>query len=181
MELVVDAHILGWYYQTFELQLTTPCSDSPVGLFARLGKKDIGVLDIDGHIETEWRKQADSDWFDAWLSERFEVGDIVEAKVESCRELIDELVKKYGFPMKGKDKWYVRTAGTRASELKGLVAIISEDLDFYEPKAKNSAGNRDKILRQGSGTVAKRLRKSRVDPRSVARHLATEVGKKAHP
>lgn len=174
MELVVDAQILGWYFQTCERGRTTPCTGSPIDLFARVGSGDVGVLDTGHHIETEWRKQADPDWFDAWLSERFEVGDIVEIKVDNCQELVRELVKKCGFPAKGRDKWYVRTARTRAKNLGQLVAIISEDLDFYEPKAKNSAGNRDRILREGTGGVAKRLRKHGIDPRTAARHLACE-------
>lgn len=171
MELILDAHILGWYYQAHELEVLTPCTGSPVELFERLGRADIGVLDEGGQIEAEWRKQADSDWFDAWLSERFEVGDIIEVETHTCGALIKELVNKYGFPKAGKDRWYIRTASARAGGKAQLVAIVSEDLDFYEPKAKNGRGNREAILRQATGAVAKRLRKEGIDPRSAARHL----------
>lgn len=175
MEVIVDAHLLGWYYQAGELQKETPCSASPIELFERLGRGDIGVLDSDGHIEAEWREHADPDWFDAWLSERFEVGDIIEVAVENYHRLIQGLVKKCGFPATGKDKWYIRASKSRAVAVCQPVALISEDLDFYEPKAKKGAGDRDAILAQGSGAVAKQLRKEGVDPRTAARHLALEA------
>lgn len=172
MEIVVDAHLVGWYYQAHELEKATPCSGSPVELFERLGKKDVGVLDTGGHIEGEWREHADPDWFEAWLSERFELGDIVEVAVSNCRNLIDELIKQYGFPHDGKDKWYVRAAKSRAEASNQTIAIISEDLHFYEPKAKEGAGDRSAVLRKGKGKVAKVLRKNGIDPRTAAQHLA---------
>lgn len=172
MELVIDAQIIGWFYQSTERSKGTPCTGSPEELMSRLGSQDIAVLDAGKQIEREWRAKADPEWFDAWLAERFSVGDIIEASVGTHGELIRRLRSECGFPQGGGDKWYVRTAKTR-TDADSKVCIVSEDLDFFHPKAKGGAGNRDEILAKCKGCVVKILKSENVKTASVAAYLAS--------
>ena len=170
MQVVVDANILASYYKETVLGLGTECSHPTNDLFARLGSEDVAFLDEKGMVEGEWRLKADPDWFDAWLAERMTVGDIVVTSVSTCTQLLRKLRIDHGFPATGRDKWYVCLARTRVEDTGERVAIITEDVDFFEPKAKGNSKTRAKFLAKGKGGVAKALRTHDVDPRTVAQH-----------
>lgn len=171
MDIVIDANVLSWFYKESELQKSTPCTSSPTKLFEALGRKDTGILDTGGQIEAEWRRKVDEDWLEAWLIECFQLGELIEIKATTQNDLIRDLETRCGFGKKGGDKWYVRTAKTRSEETDSRVGLISEDLDFFEPKSKKGAGNRDRILAGCTGCVAKRLKKVNIDVKTVKKHV----------
>lgn len=170
LDVVIDAQILGWYYQANELGKAPPCTGDPAMLFSRLGKDDLGILDAGEQIEAEWRRVADTDWFDAWLARRLSSGDITIVEVETCHALLRALETKCGFPRTG-DRWYVRTAATRARSKGAAVALITEDVDLYDPKAKKNPKRRARALAGCTGPVVRELAAARVCVRSVARHV----------
>jgi hypothetical protein len=171
MEIVVDAQVVCWHYQSDVLDLETECSTCPDEVFARLGVDDVAFLDEDGVVEAEWRRKVDPDWFDIWIAERMTAGGIVVIPVTTCKELVRKLRNDAGFPATGTDKWYVCVARSRVIQTGQKIALVSEDADFFEPKVKNNGKARRKALRSGKGGVAKVLRKHDIDPRTVEQHL----------
>ena len=137
-------------------------------MFERLDGDDVAWLDDGSIIETEWRNASDPDWFDAWFGDQLVAGRVELLSVRTQAALIKALETSCGFPKTGRDKWYVRVAATRAEDAGTKVLLVSEDLDFYEPKAKAGGGNRAKILEKCAGCVVKKLKAHDVQVATVA-------------
>jgi hypothetical protein len=72
--------------------------------------------------------------------------------------LIKRLTDK-GFPAKGRDVWYIRTAKSLQQEERQAI-LVTEDMDFHDPtKKKTNHKERMRILTTGKGTVAVFLKK----------------------
>lgn len=173
MDVVIDAEVVGWYCQTELRTGAPPCTCDPGVVFDRLGQQDIAWVDDQEMIESEWRSASDPDWFDAWYAERLSAGDVSFVTPSSCRDVLRDLETRCGFP-RTRDRWYVRVAKTRAQLAGQSVGLIAEDLDFFEPKAKQGRGNRSKILDHCSGCVVKRLKRHKIDVRTIARHAGQD-------
>jgi hypothetical protein len=172
LNLVIDAQIVGGFYKESVLDCEHDCTASPSALFSRLGDLDLGFLDDGNQIEAEWRRVAEIEWFDSWLADRFVAGAVCYVKTAVYPHLIKHLCSSCGFPAKGRDSWYVRTAKTVVDSHNAEVALITEDLDFFNPKAKGGAGNRKSVLTSGKGPVEKALKKEGVLVRTVDHQLA---------
>jgi hypothetical protein len=172
MNIVVDANVFDGYYRQDVLGEKAKCRGNPEALFARLGQEDYALIDDRGMIEGEWSSRAprDQEWFNHWLAERFAAGDIGVVEIEMCEVLLSKLKNDCGFPKESRDKWYVRTAHTQAGESGQAVAIVTDDVDFFEPSAKAHPKKRERHLRDGRGKVATLLRKHDVDPRTSSQH-----------
>jgi hypothetical protein len=175
MRLVVDAQLIAGYFREAE-RGEAPAYTGPVtDLIQRLGRQDRAFLDETGRIEQEYRDVVDPEWFEAWLGDRLANGDFVIVAAQACPELIRLLITKFGFPRKGGDRHYVALARAIVEAKQEPVALLSEDLDFYDPKAKQgSSKRRAKLLNTCGGPVARYLTKHEsICVRPVAVHLAS--------
>ena len=172
MDVVIDANVLAAFYKASVHEETDECSDQVLELFDRLGNQDLAFVDSGQMIETEWRAQADPDWFDAWFVERITEGAVSSIDVDSCGDLVKKLETKCGFPKGSRDRWYVRTARTRVITADGEVALVSKDVDLFHPKAKGNSGARRKALRHCSGCVVKELGRCSIHVRTPSRHVS---------
>jgi len=153
MNVVIDAQIIKHYFmESLSLKIEIPLTAKVTPLIDRLGQQDKAFLDDSGQIEQEWRNLVDPEWFQAWLGDLFLNDGVQEIAVQTELPLRKELAK-LGFPTQGReghDFWYIRTAKavTRLHATKTkqpLAFIISEDLDFYEPKGKNKIKGADRL------------------------------------
>lgn len=170
MNLVIDAQVIAGLYCETVLGQPHNCTAPPSAVANRLGVDDVAFLDESDQIENEWRRVAGSEWFDAWLGDRLAADEVRYTEAASCQALINRLRTKCGFPAKGRDSWYIRTARALRDKHDEDSVLITEDLDFFQPNAKGGAGNRDKILAAGKGPVQKELSKEGVLVRPVHLH-----------
>ncbi len=173
MNVVIDAQVVGWYLAEL-IGAAHPATNSPADLFARLGDEDVGFVDDGGHIEQEWRQVADPDWFNQWYSQLLIDGSVVLIQPSRCRDLLEHLHRNLGFP-RTKDVWYIKTAAGVVRDFGPPAHIITEDMDFYEPREKQcSAGRRQRFLHESRGSVARHLgRREGIQVKSVVAHCAT--------
>jgi hypothetical protein len=158
LNVVVDAQVIGWYLA--ELRgATTPATHPPSALIDSLSVRDIAFLDEGAQIESEWRRTTDPEWFDQWFGDLLARGGAVIIPVRPASALLRTLQRDYGFP-RSRDAWYINTAAAANTDTEA-VAIVSEDLDFYEPRAKRGCtpARRIRIISQASGNVARYLRR----------------------
>src|SRR5262249_27785877 len=127
-------------------------SASTCDLVARLGSVDHAFVDEGGILEQEYRNLVDREWFDAWFGDRLAAGDIVILVAPPCAEVIRILVRRCGFPPNSRDRHYIALARAIVQGGAPTAVIVSEDLDFFDPRAKAAnAKTRQRILRTGSG------------------------------
>lgn len=162
MDVVIDAPLVKCFYQEGESEGATECRAEVKPLFDGLGSDHVAVLDVGGHIEQEWRAVVDHEWFNAWLSQAFEVGSIIEIEPGNHRDLLRSLSSSCGFPANTGDKWLVRVAVTRSARTGADVALVSEDVHFFHPKAGKNGKARERYLSTCGGCVAQRLAKRNV-------------------
>ncbi|MBP1015933.1 hypothetical protein J8628_03295 [Serratia fonticola] len=156
MNLVIDANIFKGFYQEFVLELSvnnTSLTGSTLKLFDADDK--IIYMDEGTQIENEWRNVVCPEWFNAWLIDSIEAGNVINIPI-SNQETILNALKTKGFPSTG-DKWYIRTAVSLIDE-NHEVNFITEDLDFYDPTKKNLKGpKRISTMKSKSSVVRKHL------------------------
>lgn len=171
MHVVIDAQLILGYYCEDVLGRPPIHTAAVREVVARLGSGDTACVDDAQQIEAEYRQLVDREWFDAWFGDRLLLGEVVAVKADACRELLARL-RGYGFP-RGRDRRYVAVAATLAKE-QGCSILLSEDLDFYDPRAKRADSRRRMaVILSQKGPVADHLRKeSAVEVRCVRGHLA---------
>ena len=118
-----------------------------------LGK--IGIA-LTRTIEWEWKSTCPGLVLVEWLTDQIKKGRIVYVTEEKVpRNVMTTLIQKYGFPVKSRDRRYISCAyGTDTKY------ILSEDIDFFDPKAKCASEKmkrRVKTLR--GGALCKYLKK----------------------
>jgi hypothetical protein len=172
MGLVVDAQIVKGFFQESVLGAPHDLSGSLLPIFDPRICTHCIYVDNEGTIQYEWRSVVDPDWFDVWFAELIRDGSIAEIAALSDVALKKQL-KALGFPATGRDIWYARV-GCAVSGRIGFSVLISEDLDFYEPKTKGCGSKRRRnILYSEAGAVRRYLRKKRaVIVKSVERFVA---------
>ncbi|MDB5159645.1 MAG: hypothetical protein JWR50_4352 [Mucilaginibacter sp.] len=134
--------------------------------------KRIAVMDAGGQIEAEWRRQVggNSEWFDAWISTQMLEDRILTVTVTGHASTIKPLYS-LGFPKGIVDIWYVRTAYEAKSTKAEIPAyLISEDIEFYDPKKKASK-NKAELINSGKGPVAKEIGRNNVTVCCISRFL----------
>jgi len=158
MDIVIDANVFeGFYKEAILHKDDHQLTDSPTKIFKRLGQEDITFFDIDGHIRSEWRNLVAPEWFDVWYPDLLLGGCAYEISVESCYQLRNQL-RKLGFHCK-KDFWYIKTAKSIRND--NIPIIITEDLDFFNPKMKKcNSKTRQKLLSNSCGPIANFLCKN---------------------
>ena len=114
------------------------------------------VLDVKGQIRHEWEevssaafREAMSGWVDL---------EILSARIrlDNCTgfQVVRDALMRLGMPLKD-----AKIAGMAAAS--NCDYIITDDLDFYEPKKKTQLSGQARLdfMRLGSGSIAKCLRK----------------------
>jgi len=160
MAIVIDAQILKGFFQEVVLNIGHGLSASPALLFNSGFRVHPIHVDDKGNFKHEWRAVVQPEWFDAWYADQIRDGVIREVAAPSDQQLKKQL-SNIGFPVTGRDIWYARVC-CHVAQTVGLCIFISEDLDFYEPKAKRSGSKyRNKILINELGSVQKYFRKEK--------------------
>jgi hypothetical protein len=174
MRIVIDAPIIQAYHIEDNDAGGHECSCEVTPLFARLDREDELWLDSGDHILGEWQALVgDEEWFAGWLYVLIATRRVISVPVNDYRELLRRLGRDHGFPHGTGDKWYIRTAATVRDATGDGVVILSEDMHFHDPRSKHLKGAaRDRVIRNGTGAMARHLRKSeKIDVRCVERHL----------
>lgn len=175
LPLVIDANVVKAYFEEAELALPSRLTGSTLPIFGGLGPAhQVAYVDTGNKIEQEWRNVVQPEWFNAWFAGMLASGAVEMVEPTTRGDIIKVLKVKHGFPGDQSDRWYVLTACAVVQRTGGGVALISEDLDFYEPREKKcGSSRRQRILMDSAGKVAKHLRKcEQVYVRSVAVQLA---------
>lgn len=140
---------------------------SALDLFEQLGMRGVAFFDEGGQIQSEWGVIANfaPEWFAEWLADGFSGGRLYEVEASSDAQL----AKRYralGFP-NSKDIWYIKTAhGLRRLCNRSRPLLVAEDIDFYDPKQKNST-NKRAIFIGGKGPVSKQLDSDGIDLKCI--------------
>ena len=155
---IIDANIVVGYFKETVKGAIHDLTVSPTSLFESLGSSIVCYVDDGGHIEAEWSRPVEPEWFNAWYSDLLISDSIRTTETDNCRDLKKQL-KDLGFPTTTKDFLYCRV-GVAVSKKNGKANLITEDLDFYEPSEKECGGPRRKqLLCNSRGQVAKHLRR----------------------
>jgi len=173
VDVVIDAHLINGLYRETVVGEAPSHTGSAAALFDGLGNTDRAFVDSKGRIEREWERVVDRDWFAAWFPERLAADEVRIIDAPDCRELIKRLATKCGFPARSGDRWYISTARAAIETSGECLNLVSEDLDLYEPRAKQgSSKQRSKVLEAEDGCVARILRKEEgIVARTVCGHL----------
>lgn len=155
--IIIDANVFAGYYRHVIGKACDPLTDCPSVLFGKLGVDYFGFLDDGFLIQSEWQKQADHEWFDAWLSAQLTSGAL--QYVSQKRDAgVEKQLEKRGFPKAGDIKYIWTALGI--AQISGDCILASEDLDFYDPKKKSgSSKTRASIIRNHRGAVRSYLKK----------------------
>jgi hypothetical protein len=152
---VVDANILKAFYEKNVLSINQNLTGCPEQVFSRLRKI---YIDDGGKIEHEWRSLVDQEWFNVWLAREITSGRIESIPVKNHQNTCKKL-RAYGFPS-SKDIWYIRTAKEISIINNSKCVLLTEDIDFFDPKKKSLSGNaRVKVLKSNNSNLKKILEK----------------------
>ena len=119
--------------------------------------------DSKGQIEHEWEQNVEPEWFRAFLIKIIEEQIVEEIDHQVDQSLLRRLLI-LGWNRGKKDFVYVWTALAATNAEDSSISLISEDLDFYNPKQKGIArGNkRLQILRGKTNPVQKCCKRFRI-------------------
>lgn len=173
MNKVVDAQIVKAYYEEDVLGITPSTTASATKVFDELSIESPIFVDDGGMILHEWENVVCREWFHTWYPTLLMNG-LVEIQVHTHQQLRNEL-NRSGFPSKGRDIWYVRTA-KEVLDCNGDVTLITEDLDFYEPSQKGCPHTtRLKILLNSRGSICKVLSREDIIVKCLATYNSIDT------
>ncbi|WP_157652346.1 hypothetical protein [Burkholderia ubonensis] len=157
MPTIVDANVLREYFREHVLEIQSELTHSTLFIFDEA--RSI-ILDGGGQIENEWRNVVDPEWFDVWLARKLEGSEIDYVEVSNCPDLCNH-VYGLGFPKGSRDIWYLRTAVACALNFKKISNVVTEDIDFYNPKKKSLNGAaRVAMLKNSNAPIRKTMKKN---------------------
>jgi hypothetical protein len=176
MGLIVDSNVVKGYYQDTVLGKGHDLTESPRLVFDQEFRKHLIYLDNKQVVWSEWKAAVKDEWFDIWYANLLRDDVIREIPAAAEKNFRKELTN-FGFPFTGRDIWYARVANA-VSENFGFAILISEDLDFYEPKEKGcKSARRNDILLKELGSLRKHLKKQRnIQVKAVARFISDYPG-----
>ncbi len=157
MNFIVDANVFQAYYQK-NLGLVLPeVTEDPTKLFENFLKGIFKIYFDEGtHIKSEWEAVVEREWFGRWFQKLLTEGDVHFVKLTRCDFI--KHIQGLGFPTT-KDIRYLQAAKSVTS-IGGNVFLVTEDIDFYEPKLKLAGlKKRHKIMKNGSTKITNFLRK----------------------
>jgi hypothetical protein len=154
---VIDANVVKAVFET-QMGHVRSVSADPAPVVDNL-KRDFCriVIDEGEQILQEWKDCVDPDWFVNWFFELTSGWNVVVIEPRLCNDVLKKLYTECGFP-RAENKWLIRTAITEAGAT-GACALLSEDMDFREPRMKNAKGRERYIEGTIRGSVTKLLGK----------------------
>jgi hypothetical protein len=172
MALIVDAQVVKGFYQDTVLGKGHALTESASLIFDASFRKHAIYVDDEEKLRSEWRSGVAPEWFDIWYTDLLRDDVIREIRSPADKNLRKKL-EALGFPFSGRDIWYARVSNATSCSI-GFAILVSEDLDFYEPKEKGcSAKRRNEILLKELGSVRKYFKKERdIHVKPVARLIA---------
>lgn len=158
--MIIDANVFKGYFQA-ELGNSHSLCGCPTKLLGGATTLKPIYQDTGGIIESEWQAVVDREWFEPWLANQLIAG--VITYIEGKKDLgFEKNLSTLGFPG-GRDFVYIRVGISVAISLGSVCQLITEDLDFYDPKKKGCpAKTRHSLLTSSSGPVAKLLKKKNI-------------------
>lgn len=99
-------------------------------------------MDVQHLIEAEWRERCDSDWIEHWFLTFVQTANVMELPVGTAPQLIKKLRIDFGFPADSRDRVLVLTARAAVAGFGPACALVTEDLDFFEPGDKGCGPHR---------------------------------------
>lgn len=160
MGIVVDANIIKNYYDETVIGIAHSLTESARNILEDDERVYVILIDEGGNIEHEWQSPVDENWFKEWYYSKLVSGQIEIISVSNCSALCKSLYG-IGFPKGKRDIWYIRTANASLKyQDKGW--IISEDIDFYNPKQKKNLTGKKRIkcMKSCKSPVRKHLLKN---------------------
>ena len=134
MGIVVDANIIKSYYDETVIGIAHSLTESARHILDDEYRVYEIFTDEGVNIEHEWRSPVDENWFKEWYYSKLISGQIKIITVCNCPTLCLSLYRM-GFPKGKRDIWYIRTAKASLKH-QGKGFIVSEDIDFFNPKQK---------------------------------------------
>ncbi len=156
MSYVIDANVASSYCNEI-IHNKIEYTDSAKPLFESLSRNSQVIFDKNGHIEHEWKNQIKDEFWKVIIEDMIYYGIIkyIDIDVKLCRDLIKAL-NILGF-CKSRDIWYIRAAYNESLTCE-YCHLITEDVDFYEPKEKEANNSRKNKIKKGrKGCVIKYL------------------------
>ena len=126
------------------------------GILSVIFENDFVAIDMRELILSEWRNCCcgdEDEFFSQWVADR-----MIEDKIRKVGYSVNRICKKnlinnYGVP--AKDLTYLLFAIGIAAHM-----IVSEDIDLYDPRAKQWDGKKKaEVIRSGSGGVFRYMKK----------------------
>lgn len=110
----------------------------------------IAISDL---IEHEWLNCYGNQAFKEWLTDEMKTGRIIYITPEKIPTEMQKSICQMGFPFNTRDKEYIRVALATTTKF-----ILTEDIHFYEPKAKDQPhANKERFRVERKGTVCRFL------------------------
>jgi hypothetical protein len=130
------------------------------GIFRRsfeyLLNNEIIIIDKNGQIRHEWTASccgAQDEFLNEWMNNRI-LEDKIQEQVSKKSRDVQVSLREFGVPPR--DHKYIYLATSNA-----VFALISEDIDFYDPTEKGRGADRVKEIKQNrKGCVCQYLRKA---------------------
>ncbi|WP_374501403.1 hypothetical protein [Pseudoxanthomonas sp.] len=159
MRLVVDANVFAAFFRVHIGAALGEVTRDPSFIMNMDAKTHQIYLDSGGVLETEWCATVDPNWCKEWMANALIEGRL--AYIECGSDLaLQSILKNHGFPLKGsRDVWYLRLL--KALQSIEESAMVTEDLDFYQPDKKGVIKGSDRLdfIRDGGGNLKKALKK----------------------
>ena len=144
MGLIVDANIVKGYFQDSVLGKGHDLTESAKPIFDPSFREHPIYVDDKAKLHFEWRSVVETEWLDIWYADLVR-DDVVREIVSPPDKALRKQLAELGFPAKGRDIWYARVSNA-VSRTVGFAILVSEDLDFYEPKEKGCKSERRKDI-----------------------------------
>lgn len=155
MNIVIDANVYSEYYK--QCCHNQYCHDPIDDLLSTPGLKIF--FDESNKIATEWENLCCKELTRAVIIEMLDNGIAVEIPIETF-PIICKKLRQLGFPQ-GKDRVYIQTAKSAVKITKRDTFLITQDIDFFDPKLKNSnEKTKAKTIRSSNAPICKYLRKN---------------------
>ena len=160
MGVLVDAQTVIYYYRETVLELPpNNYTALATGAINKISRDNPLYFDEGGQILQDWSNGLREEWLKVWYEELLIQDKAILVEVDSCQDLRRRLTQ-LGFPINSRDFWYVKTA-RKVVQLTQRAFLVTEDLDFHEPRRKGcSSIERERILIDETGSVAKLLRRN---------------------
>ncbi len=144
MGCVLDANIVKGVFEE-DVHGTHDLTDSPVSVLRRIIASGERICIDDGDVmQAEWANCVEREWFENWFVTLASESNLATITPIDCRHILKRLRIDYGFPQT-RDRTVLMVALTDAAT-EGRSRLVTEDLDFFDPKAKAQARIRQRVL-----------------------------------